>query len=199
MTSIRCVKEWPVRFRRLPAMPGGVAATSVGGGWARFVSDQNLGHGAFLTFEVVDDWRLVVGVHRRSGAEDLQPVCQEKEFAHNADRACCRKPECPQVENSTPEHSTVLSEVRCLERPQFRKTLRKSHMRKHESCKLVSKLQFHLMSPIALQVFGFTPCCLFLNLETPCQAGCQCGEDISGNVPSYDTCVNVVRIWLVIW
>lgn len=118
-------------------MPGGVAATSVGGGWARFVSDHNLGHGAFITFEVVDDWRLVVALHRRSGAGDCQPLCQGA-FAHNADRAGYRKRECPQVDNSEPEHLTLVSEVRCDERPQFRKTLRKSHMRKYKSCRLVS-------------------------------------------------------------
>lgn len=136
VTSISTVKEWPVRFRRLPGMPGGVAATSVGGGWARFVSDQNLCHGALLTFEVVDDRRLVVALHCRRGAEDCRALCS-CEFGHSAVRAC-RTRELPHRYNSQPGHSTVLTEVRCGDRPQFQKTLRKSHMRKHESCKLVS-------------------------------------------------------------
>ena len=53
-------EEWPVQVRLLPDVSSGNSAVSVGGGWAKFVADHALGLGAFLTFEYVDERRLVV-------------------------------------------------------------------------------------------------------------------------------------------
>lgn len=136
LTSISTLKEWPVRFRRLPDMQRGISATSVGGGWARFVEEQNLGHGAFLTFEVVDDRRLVVALHTRNSAEDCPPA-RGGEFGHTLLRDS-REHEHSSADNSQPTLSTVLCSDRCDERPHFIKTLRKTNMMKRASCKLVS-------------------------------------------------------------
>lgn len=46
---------------------------SIGGGWAKFLQDQNLGEGALLTFEVVDERRLVVAIHNRSPYDLHEP------------------------------------------------------------------------------------------------------------------------------
>ena len=71
LTSISTVKEWPLKFRLLPDVRTGISAVSVGGGWAKFLEDQNLGVGAFMTFEVVDERRLVVALHHRSAVEAI--------------------------------------------------------------------------------------------------------------------------------
>lgn len=136
MTSISTVKEWPLRFQRLPDMHSGIAATSVGGGWSRFVADQNLSIGAFLTFEVVDDTRLVVSVHRRSGAEDDGPA-QKSAFPNNLVRDRSDR-EAPEAGHCATEQSSAVPCVHCDNRPHFQKTLRKTNMRKIASSKLVS-------------------------------------------------------------
>lgn len=161
-------------------MPGGIAATSVGGGWARFVSDQNLGHGALLTFEVVDDWRLVVALHRRSGAEDCTPVRRRV-------RLQCR-PCLPQARASPPVQLPTRA-LDCAHRSPVRRSAtvpEDTPQEPHEEARIVQtckrKLQFPLMSPIALQVFGFTPCCLFYSRRRTARQ-----------------VANVVRICLVMW
>lgn len=139
-------------------MHTGISATTVGGGWARFVTDHNLNIGAFLTFELVDERRLIVSIHRRSGAEDYAPA-QTRHVSMPAvlDR---RDREPPEVDNSRSEHSAVLPVVCCNDRPQFRKTLRKTAMRKCESSKLVSAhIQFPLISLYTSQVSGFFAKC----------------------------------------
>ena len=136
MTSISTVKEWPLRFQRLPDMHSGIAATSVGGGWSRFVADQNLSIGAFLTFEVVDDRRLVVSLHRRSGAEDDGPA-QKSAFPNNLVRDRSDR-EAPEAGHCATEQSSAVPCVHCDNRPHFQKTLKKTHMRKMASSKLVS-------------------------------------------------------------
>lgn len=72
VTSITTPTEWPLQFQRLLDVSDGISAVSVGDGWAKFLESQNLGIGAFLTFEVVDDRRLVVAHHHRSADEDFQ-------------------------------------------------------------------------------------------------------------------------------
>ena len=72
VTSITTPKEWPLKLHKFVDVSSGRSAVSVGGGWAKFVLDQNLGLGAFLTFEVVDDRRLVVAHHQRCVAEDFE-------------------------------------------------------------------------------------------------------------------------------
>ena len=82
VTSISTLKEWPLQFRRLSDACAGVAAVTVGGGWSKFVEDQNLGPGAFLTFELVDERRLVVALHNRRSPEELhQPVALHQDNA----------------------------------------------------------------------------------------------------------------------
>ena len=73
VTSISRAKEWPLQLRLHPGMPDGISAVSVGGGWAKFIADHQLGDGAFLTFEVVADDCLVVALHCRSAHEDMEP------------------------------------------------------------------------------------------------------------------------------
>lgn len=138
VTSISNVKEWPLQFRRLPDFNTGISAMSVGGGWAKFISDQHLGVGAFLTFEVVDERRLVVALHERSALEDFQPLQQQRVVEPTEVRECSDR-EPPPVDNTDPVHShlPVLPKVLGDDRPQFQKTLRKTHMKKHDCSILV--------------------------------------------------------------
>lgn len=152
VTSISTRKEWPLRFRRLPEVHRGISAVSVGAGWARFIRDQQLGVGAFLTFKVVDSRRLVVALHRRFASTDVSPLHQ-----HLFDAALvrdCLEREPPEVDNSHPMPPDLLSEVRGNRRPHFQKTLRKTHTKKYASAKLVSaRPKFSQMSPIQLGRF----------------------------------------------
>ena len=150
VTSISTRKEWPLRIRRLPDAQRGISAVSIGGGWARFIADQHLGVGAFLTFEVVDSRRLVVALHRCSTAPDYSPLHQ-----HRFDAALvrdCLQSEHTKVDRVNPMPADSHSGVRGNDRPHFLKTLRKAHMKKYASSKLVSfHLEFTQMSPIQAQ------------------------------------------------
>ena len=136
VTSISTLKEWPLQIRRLHNMRAGVAAVSVGGGWAKFIEDQKLGVGAFLTFEVVDKRRLVVALHnRRSADEPHQPQALHADTLLVRDLLECDPPDAGESQHTVTQ---VLSEANGHERPQFRKTLRKTHTLKNESSRLVS-------------------------------------------------------------
>ena len=138
VTSITIEKEWPLRFRRFPDMRRGVSAVSVGEGWARFMSNQGLGLGALLTFEVVDERRLVVGIHRRSALTEQQAFQQ----LPNASLIACDARVTAQVDNNFPDHppQPSLHEVRGDARPHFQKTLRKTHTKNCAASRLVSLL-----------------------------------------------------------
>lgn len=109
---------------------------SVGGGWAKFCADQLLGDGAFLTFEVVDERRLVVALHCRSAHDNMKPF-QLPGVDGTVVRDCSDiKP--PVEDNPQPVQASVRHEVRIDECPHFQKTLRKTHTKKHESNRIVS-------------------------------------------------------------
>lgn len=136
VTSVTLDEEWPVQLRCLPDVSSGNSAVSVGGGWAKFVADQSLGLGAFLTFENVDERRLVVTHHHRSAVGDCQP-----HQIPDVDSASVRdwhSREPPEADHSFASQSMVLPEDRIGVRPQFRKTLRKTHMKQQDSSRIVS-------------------------------------------------------------
>jgi hypothetical protein len=137
VTSICTAKEWPLQLQRLPGMPRGISAVSVGGGWAQFCADHHLGEGAFMTFEVVDERRLVVALHCRSAYEDICPF--QKPGVDRALVRDCRDMQLPAVDNPKPDQPFVLRHIRIDERPHFQKILRKSHMKRHESSRIVSR------------------------------------------------------------
>ena len=65
---------------------------SVCAGCPKFIHDQDLGYGAFLTFEIVDERRLVVGIHRRSAL--AHAVSPQKHMDTNyVVRDCCEPDE----------------------------------------------------------------------------------------------------------
>ena len=132
VTSISTAKEWPLQLRRLPKMPRGISAVSVGGGWTKFIADQHLGDGAFLTIEVVDERRLVVALHYHSAHEHIKPF--QLPGVNSTIVRDCRDIEPPVEDNPQPVQASVLREVRIDERPDFQKT----HMKKHESSRIVS-------------------------------------------------------------
>lgn len=144
VTSISTRKEWPIRFRRFPDMAVGGTAMSVGAGWPKFISDQDLGIGAFCTFEVVDDRRLVVGIHRRSAnAHALSPhVVRDYR-------------ETPEGPNNVPclYHRPSIHEAHSDGRPHFQKTLRKTHTKKCASARMVSCSPKSLASPHSVVSF----------------------------------------------
>lgn len=133
VTSISFEKEWPLQVRRLPDVRGGISAVSVGAGWANFLADQNVGFGALMTFEVVDERRLVVALHHRRSPEDTEKTDIETGLVR-----VCRGGNLPEVMNTRPTTLTALPEFRGDVRPQFRKTLRKTHVLKHASSRIVS-------------------------------------------------------------
>lgn len=137
MTSITTPKEWPLQVRRIESgvLPG-ISAVSVGAGWARFIAEQDLGLGAFLTFEVVDDRRLVVAVHQRCAAPDFKPLTPQPDVSSGVVRDSER--ETPAVDERHRSWSNVLPDVRSEDRPQFHKTLRKTHLKKQDSSRFVS-------------------------------------------------------------
>ena len=114
-------------------MRGGISAVSVGGGWAKFLHDQQLGFGAFMTFEVVDERRLVVALHQHRAPE----FAQQTDTVAGLVRDCCNS-DLSEVLNTHPTTLTVLPEVRTGDGPQFRKKLRKTHILKHASSRIVS-------------------------------------------------------------
>lgn len=128
VTSISTAEEWPIRLQHVLDIIPGVSAVSVGAGWPKFVSDQALGHGAFLTIEIVDDRRLVVSIHRRSAVDFDQSPAVVRDY--------CEAP-------LTPNNVPCLSSRQCLHdthrdaRPQFQKTLRKTHTKKGASARMV--------------------------------------------------------------
>lgn len=110
---------------------------SVGAGWQKFIRDQDIGYGVFLTFEVVDELRLVVGIHR--GTSLAQADSPQEDVAPNY------------IVNDYGESPEGMKNIPCLpswlginevlgdaRRPQFQKTLRKSHTKQCASSKLVS-------------------------------------------------------------
>ena len=136
VTSINTVKEWPLRFNLFPDMSPGVPAVSVCAGWPKFVRDQDLGYGAFLTFEIVDTRRLVVSIHRRSSLAhadfpqkhvDISYVVQDSREGD---------------EGMTNIHSLSshpgLHDIPSDSPPHFLKTLRKTHTAKCASSRMVS-------------------------------------------------------------
>lgn len=132
VTSISVQEEWPLQLRHLPDVSSGFSAVSVGGGWAKFLTNQNLGVGSFLTFEVVDERRLVAAHHIRCAAIDCEGPQQ-----HDVDSSAVRDPrprEPPEAEHSHCPVSIVHPEVRSATSPQFRKTIRKTH----DSSRIVS-------------------------------------------------------------
>lgn len=136
MTSISVEEEWPLHMRHLPDVSSGFFAVSVGGGWAKFLTDHNLGVGSFLTFEVVDERRLVAAHHIRCAAIDCEGPHQ-----HDVDSCAVRDPrprEPPEVEHSHSEVSIVQRAARSATSPQFRKTIRKTHLKTHNSSRIVS-------------------------------------------------------------
>lgn len=138
VTSISCVKEWPLELRRSSSVHGGVTAVSVGGGWAKFCADQHLRAGAFMTFEIVDESRLVVAIHARGAIEDYQPTAKERVVDATSEPACGDIVP-PTVDNNEtiPTSRRVLNEESDGSRPQFEKTLRKTHLRNHDGGRLV--------------------------------------------------------------
>ena len=134
VTSISTIREWPLQFRRLHDLRKGIVkAVSVGDGWAQFIADQNLGPGAFLTFEIVDSRRLVVALHHRSAPEDFgQPHLADMDTKLVRDR------DISDAGDNGRRHSLQVYQVRIDDRPNFIKTLRKSHMLKQDSAQIVS-------------------------------------------------------------
>lgn len=131
VTSISTVKEWPLRFMAFPDMPAGESAVCVCAGWPKFVRDQDLGYGAFLTFEIVDDRRLVVSIHRHSVLAHADS--QQKRVVED-----CREPD--EGMNNIPYLSSRpgLPELLSDSHPHFQKTLRKTHTKKCASSRMVS-------------------------------------------------------------
>lgn len=138
VTSISTVSEWPLKLVRYSVREGGSSAVSVGGGWEKFVADQHLQPGAFMTFEVVDERRLVVTVHARSAASDSEFLRQEPAVEATPE-PCCRDIGPLPVDNNKPPASNrrVISKVPGQSLPQFQKTLRKTHMKDHDGGRLV--------------------------------------------------------------
>ena len=133
VTSISSEKEWPLQVRRLSDVRGGISAVSVGGGWANFLADQNVGFGALMTFEVVDERRLVVALHHRRTPKEAEETDNETGLERD-----CRGGDLPEVINTRPTTLTVVPEAPRDVRPQFCKTLRKTHVLKHASSRIVS-------------------------------------------------------------
>ena len=108
---------------------------SIGGGWAKFLQDQNLGEGALLTFEVVDERRLVVAIHNRSPYDLHEPQQLHGDTNEILDLL---EREAPEAGDSQPTRSPLLSKAHGVERASFRKKLRKTHTLKYDSSRLVS-------------------------------------------------------------
>lgn len=137
-------EEWPVQVRLLPDVSSGNSAVSVGGGWAKFVADHALGLGAFLTFEYVDERRLVVTHHQRSADIHCQPHQQPDIDSASVRNWRSREP--PHVADRHTRQAMVLPEDRSGVRLQFRKQLRASHMKEQDSSRIVSATS-HLWRP----------------------------------------------------
>lgn len=139
VTSMTFAKEWPLQFRRYASFHTGVSAVSVGGGWAKFVEDHNLGEGAFLTFEMVDDRSLVVALHVR-GALGSHERSQEEQIVEPSSQCPWSEHVPPPEDNRHTRQSIrgVPTELARDHLPQFQKTLRKTHMRKNDLGRLVS-------------------------------------------------------------
>ena len=118
----------------------GVSAVSVGGGWAQFVNDHELGEGAFLTFEMVDERTLVVAVHaigaRCSDESHEQERIPEETYWH----LCSANWPPPGDSCEAPQSlRQVVTEVAIdPHQIQFHKTLRKTHLKKNDGGRLVS-------------------------------------------------------------
>lgn len=140
VTSIDFAKEWPLQFSRSADVQTGVSAVSVGGGWAQFVTDHELGDGAFLTFEVVDERTLVVGVHA-VGALGNYDSPEQAQITEVDCWQLCREQWHPTGDSCEAPQSLrhVLTEVASDPRQiQFVKTLHKTHLKKNDGGRLVS-------------------------------------------------------------
>ena len=101
-----------MQFKRFHNVRKGiVTAVSVGEGWAKFLEDQKLGPGAFLTFEVVDSRRLVAALHHRSAPADfaipLLPdvdtqLARDRLYRESADAPVTHPRQSPEVPRSAP-------------------------------------------------------------------------------------------------
>ena len=112
---------------------------SVGSGWAKFVADQRLVPGALLTFEVVDSRCLVVALHGCSATVDYQTLQQQRAHAANStnDYKTLEHPPVVNSDHLNPSEG-VVTEVENESRPQFQKTLRKTHLKSNDAGRLVS-------------------------------------------------------------
>lgn len=145
VTNMTMQEEWPVQLRHLPDVSSGYSAVSVGGGWAKFLSDNNLSIGAFLTFEVVDERRLVVAHHLRcaaEGCEDSQQTDVESGTVRD-----WRPREPPSAEHTHRLATVSHTDVRLGTTAQFRKTIHKTNLTKHDSSRIV-RLQHTCWSPL---------------------------------------------------
>ena len=139
VTSMNFTKEWPLHFRRYASWNKGVSAVSVGGGWAKFCEDHSLGEGAFLTFEVVDARSLVVALHARGALGSHQRSQEEWIVEAGSQRPWSEHVPPPEDNRSTRQWGRgVQSDLPSDQRPQFQKTLRKTHMTKNDCGRLVS-------------------------------------------------------------
>jgi hypothetical protein len=137
VTSISTFLEWPLRLREVSDTSLGVSAVSVGARWPKFVHDQEISHGAFLIFEVVDELRLVVAIHRRSGL--AHAASQQKQPAVNSNVRVYREP--PENLHRLPclsSRADLNADAVDALYPHFLKTLRKTHTKKCASSKMVS-------------------------------------------------------------
>lgn len=153
VTSITNMKEWPLQFHRLPDVSNGVSAVSLGDGWSQFIEEQDLDVGAFLTFEVVDSRRLVVTHHRRHAVNDIAPR-HLHDVSVGVWRNCSERAP-PEAERSLLAKTDAPPKTHSADLRQFRKTLRKTHMQKHDSSRIVSASVMHCRSlhlPVCLPV-----------------------------------------------
>lgn len=126
-------------MRRCTELDSGVSAVSVGSGWAKFVADQRLLPGALLTFEVADSRCLVAALHGCSATVDHQTLQLERAVEANSanDRKTLVHPPVVPGDHVNPSEG-VVTEAENESRPQFQKTLRKTHLKSNDAGRLVS-------------------------------------------------------------
>lgn len=137
VTSISMLSEWPLQIRRLHPVLAGVSAVSICGRWPKFLADNHLGIGVFLTFEVVDTRRLVVAIHT-CGAPGELAQSKRKINGDTCDAGDIVEPPPTKAGGIQQTQSPLLPETPCDERPHFSKKLRKTHTLKNDSSRLVS-------------------------------------------------------------
>ena len=124
---------------------------SIGTGWASFVRSHSLSIGDFLTFEVIDEASLVVYIHRRTcspltpAATNAGPSKKRLTQLHLPEVANTRRRLSPQLVNRErpvpvkvlPAEKPPIPDFTDAGRPQFRKTLRKIHLKNFNLARLV--------------------------------------------------------------